>query len=94
MGTPGGPGTAARRRGASRCACRAAGGGGVEALTLPRSDVLRYSFAGGSWLAIRPSGTEPKLKLYLGAQAPNEEGCATQIQRLNQLSEKITALAD
>ncbi|WP_067934755.1 phospho-sugar mutase [Alicyclobacillus kakegawensis] len=73
---------------------RADGSGGVEALTLPRSDVLRYLFAGGSWLAVRPSGTEPKLKLYLGAQAPNEEGCLTQIQRLNQLAEKITALAD
>lgn len=31
---------------------------------LPTTNLLKYRFKGGSWLAIRPSGTEPKLKLY------------------------------
>ena len=31
---------------------------------LPTSDVLKYSLYGGSWVAIRPSGTEPKIKIY------------------------------
>ncbi|MBE5785551.1 MAG: phospho-sugar mutase [Clostridiales bacterium] len=35
-------------------------------------DVLRFSLEGGAWICIRPSGTEPKLKLYIGANAPTE----------------------
>lgn len=46
--------------------------GEVEPITLPQSDVLRYFFDNGAWLCIRPSGTEPKLKLYIGANAPKE----------------------
>ncbi|MCL2698349.1 MAG: phospho-sugar mutase [Oscillospiraceae bacterium] len=34
---------------------------------LPKSDVVKLLFADGSWLAVRPSGTEPKIKFYLGA---------------------------
>ena len=36
---------------------------------LPASNVLRYTTDDGTWIAVRPSGTEPKLKLYLGAHA-------------------------
>ena len=32
---------------------------------LPRANVLEYQLAGGSKLIVRPSGTEPKIKLYL-----------------------------
>ncbi len=73
---------------------RADGAGVAEPLTLPQADVLRYQFAGGSWLAVRPSGTEPKLKLYLGAQAPNAAGCETQLDSLQRLADAIVALAD
>ena len=31
---------------------------------LPKSDVLKFVFEDGSWIAIRPSGTEPKIKIY------------------------------
>ena len=31
---------------------------------LPTTNMLKYRFEDGSWIAIRPSGTEPKLKLY------------------------------
>ncbi len=31
---------------------------------LPASNVLKFCFAGGSWIAVRPSGTEPKIKFY------------------------------
>lgn len=34
------------------------------ALTLPKSQVLRYSFVGGGFVMVRPSGTEPKIKFY------------------------------
>jgi len=38
----------------------------VEKLTLPESDVLYYEMADGSWFCVRPSGTEPKIKIYYG----------------------------
>ncbi|MBR6015472.1 MAG: phospho-sugar mutase, partial [Firmicutes bacterium] len=31
---------------------------------LPKSDVLKYIYEDGSWMAVRPSGTEPKIKIY------------------------------
>ena len=36
----------------------------MTAKGFPPSNVLRYTFADGSWLAVRPSGTEPKCKYY------------------------------
>ena len=40
---------------------------------LPRANVLEYHLAGGHKLMVRPSGTEPKIKVYLSAVAPTEE---------------------
>ncbi len=34
---------------------------------LPSSDVMKYILTDGSWIAVRPSGTEPKIKIYYGA---------------------------
>ncbi|MGT2771331.1 phospho-sugar mutase [Streptococcus marimammalium] len=39
--------------------------GNVTSLLTPQSDVLKYTLADDSWFAIRPSGTEPKIKLYI-----------------------------
>ncbi len=39
-------------------------------LTLPQSQVLHYTLSDGSWFAVRPSGTEPKVKFYLSTTAP------------------------
>ena len=38
---------------------------GVEKLTTPPSNVLKYTLADDSWIAVRPSGTEPKIKFYI-----------------------------
>lgn len=46
-----------------------------EETGLPSSNVLRYTLEDETWVTVRPSGTEPKLKLYLGAHAENEEKC-------------------
>ena len=38
---------------------------GVEKLTTPPSNVLKYTLVDNSWIAVRPSGTEPKIKFYI-----------------------------
>ena len=40
--------------------------------TLPSSNVLKYILDDGSWIAIRPSGTEPKIKIYYSIKAKDE----------------------
>lgn len=52
--------------------------GRVETLTLPQSDVLLYELTGQDWLCVRPSGTEPKLKIYAGCYGPYSEKSAIQ----------------
>ena len=39
----------------------------------PKSNVLRFLLADGSWVAVRPSGTEPKCKFYFSVCAENKE---------------------
>lgn len=57
--------------------------GAVTPMTLPKANVVKYWLADGSWVAVRPSGTEPKIKFYVGtkgatAQAADEELAAIQ----------------
>ncbi len=54
------------------------------ALTLPRSPVLHYTLADSTWFAVRPSGTEPKVKFYLAAAAPDDAGSKEKIARLRE----------
>lgn len=42
-------------------------------LDFPRANVLYFEIAGGSWVCVRPSGTEPKIKLYIAARGETEE---------------------
>ena len=44
----------------------------TEAIDMPSSNVLKYYLADGSWIAIRPSGTEPKIKFYIAAKADSQ----------------------
>ncbi len=44
--------------------------GAVTELTLPKSNVLAFFLEGGSKVIVRPSGTEPKIKIYLTAKQP------------------------
>lgn len=51
--------------------------GDRTATALPKSDVIKYILEGGSSAVIRPSGTEPKLKLYISINAENKEAAAS-----------------
>jgi phosphoglucomutase len=53
-------------------------------LDLPASRVLHYRLADGSWFAVRPSGTEPKVKFYLGTCAATADEAAAQLARLRE----------
>ena len=53
--------------------------GTVTALTTPPSDVLKYTLADGSWIAVRPSGTEPKIKFYIAAVGDSNEDAQSKI---------------
>lgn len=49
---------------------------------LPKENVLRFDFKDGSWAAARPSGTEPKLKLYFSVKGENKETAAARQQNI------------
>ena len=47
--------------------------GVTSEIGLPTSNVLKYILEDGSWIAVRPSGTEPKIKFYMGVKAATQE---------------------
>lgn len=56
--------------------------GTEKELTLPRSKVLYYRLADDSWFCIRPSGTEPKIKIYFSVNAAAAAEADQKLQRL------------
>jgi phosphoglucomutase len=55
-------------------------------LTLPRSNVLRFSFSGGGFVMVRPSGTEPKIKFYFSVKADTRSKAE---ENLSQVKEDV-----
>ncbi|USS88009.1 phospho-sugar mutase [Fructilactobacillus hinvesii] len=54
--------------------------GTTTPIDLPQSNVLKYWLADGTWLAIRPSGTEPKIKFYVGVKADSQAAATDRLQ--------------
>ncbi len=64
---------------------------GTKTVTgLPRSNVLYFELEGGAWCCIRPSGTEPKIKFYIGVKGIDD---ADAEKKLAELTEGVKALA-
>jgi phosphoglucomutase len=51
---------------------------------LPKSDVVKYELEGGSWFVLRPSGTEPKLKVYYQMVGSTEDECNALMEKLQE----------
>ena len=58
---------------------------------LPKENVLKYVFNDGSWMAIRPSGTEPKIKLYYSIQDADRENAYA---RLDAIRAKMSSIVE
>ena len=56
---------------------------------MPPADVLRFRYADGSWLAVRPSGTEPKIKFYYSIKAKDQAEAEKLYQLRKAVSEQI-----
>ena len=56
---------------------------GAEGTTgLPESNVLYFDLTNDSWCCARPSGTEPKIKFYMGVKGENLEDAAAKVEKL------------
>lgn len=57
---------------------------------LPKSNVLYFELEKGTWCCIRPSGTEPKIKFYIGVKGQNEEEADRLLEMMGHAVEKLT----
>ena len=63
--------------------------GAKEQITLPRSNVLYYELEQEAWVCIRPSGTEPKVKLYVGVKGRDLADAKRQLDGLMDASRQL-----
>ncbi len=65
--------------------------GVVSSTGLPKSNVLYYKLENNAWCCARPSGTEPKIKFYMGVK---EKSLEESLQKLNELKSAMLAFAE
>ena len=58
-------------------------------MNLPSSNVLKYILEDGTWIAVRPSGTEPKIKFYMGVKGTSLDDSQKKVE---ELTEAVKAL--
>ena len=59
---------------------------------LPKSNVLKFFLKGGSWIAVRPSGTEPKLKMYYSVRGIDSSTCERSLQNIRTIINGIMGM--
>lgn len=64
--------------------------GNVEKLTTPPSDVLKYTLEENGWIAIRPSGTEPKNQILHRCKGNSSEDAAEKVAAYEAIIQKMT----
>ncbi|WP_100333985.1 phospho-sugar mutase [Bacillus alkalisoli] len=57
--------------------------GTKEAIHLPKSNVIKYFLEDGSWVCVRPSGTEPKVKFYFGIKSDSLEASQNKLEEIS-----------
>ena len=65
--------------------------GNVSKLTTPPSDVLYFELEDNNWVCIRPSGTEPKIKLYVNTKAATADASAALNKKLAESAQALMA---
>ncbi|HCT65563.1 MAG TPA: phosphoglucomutase [Lachnospiraceae bacterium] len=65
--------------------------GETEENLLPPSNVLHYTLADGAWVCVRPSGTEPKIKIYYGVKGTS---ISDSEEKVNEIEEYVSRLID
>lgn len=63
--------------------------GTILELALPRTNMIIYTLERGAWLCVRPSGTEPKLKLYVGAKGRTKAESESFAERLRDSADEL-----
>lgn len=63
--------------------------GEISPSGLPKSNVLYYELEEDSWCCVRPSGTEPKIKLYMGIKGMSEEDANQKLEKLKESMVKV-----
>lgn len=59
---------------------------------LPKANVLKFFLKGGSWIAVRPSGTEPKLKMYYSVRGIDSSTCERSLQNIRTIINGIMGM--
>ena len=63
--------------------------GEITNVNMPKSNVLYYELEEDSWCCVRPSGTEPKIKLYIGVKGVSEEDATRKLEELKEATSKM-----
>ena len=63
--------------------------GKITKTGLPTSNVLYYELENNNWCCVRPSGTEPKIKLYMGVKARSEKKATEKLELLKEAMVKV-----
>lgn len=68
-----------------------AGAEAVRETGLPKSNVLYFDLEEDAWCCIRPSGTEPKIKLYMGVKGSGEADAEIRLEKLTKAAKELVS---